>query len=104
MNHNVLTVIVSVVSLSLIGALCGALLAYASEKFKVEVNPRVKAIFQLLPRANCGACGYASCIEFAQAIASGKADPMSCKVGGESTANRIAEIVRSGVAKPLGHG
>lgn len=104
MNQNVLTVIISIVSLSLIGALSGALLAYASEKFKVVVDPKVEEILKLLPRANCGACGYPSCIEFAQAIASGKADPTGCKVGGESTANRIAEIVRSGVAKPAGHG
>jgi RnfABCDGE-type electron transport complex B subunit len=91
MHSNIAIILISIISLSVIGALSGALLAFASEKFKVEKDPRIEEVLSLLPRANCGACGYPSCAEFAEAIIAGKADPVACKVGGESTAKKIAE-------------
>jgi len=96
MDQNILTVIISVIALSLIGAFSGMLLAYASAKFKVETDPMVDEVLKLLPRANCGACGFPSCVALAEAIVSGKADVASCKVGGESTAKAIAEKVGAG--------
>jgi len=96
MNKDILLIIISVVSLAVIGGLSGALLAFASEKFKVKIDPRVEEVLGLLPRANCGACGYPSCASLAEAIVSGKADPVACKVGGESTANKIAELIGKG--------
>jgi electron transport complex protein RnfB len=96
MNSNTAIILISIISLALIGALSGALLAFASEKFKVEKDPKVEEVLSLLPRANCGACGYPSCVALAEAIVAGKADPAACKVGGESTAKKIAEKLGRG--------
>ena len=94
-GSNIRLIIISIITLSAIGALSGVLLAFASEKFKVVIDPKIEEILMLLHRANCGACGYPSCMELAEAIAAGKADPLLCKVGGKSTAEKIAEVISS---------
>lgn len=91
MNSNITIILISVISLAVIGGLAGALLAFASEKFKVEKDPRVEEVLSLLPRSNCGACGYPSCEALANDIVAGKVNPGACKVGGESTAKKITE-------------
>jgi len=96
MTSNTAIILISIISLALLGALSGALLAFASEKFKVKIDPKVEEVLGLLPRANCGACGYPSCVSLAEAIVVGKADPAACKVGGESTANKIAASLGKG--------
>jgi len=96
MNNSIMTIIISIISLAVIGGVSGAILAYASAKFSVKTDPRVDEVLSLLPRANCGACGYPSCAALAEAIVDGKADPTACKVGGESTAKAIAEKIGAG--------
>ena len=49
-------IINSVVSLSAMGLVFGAGLAYASQKFAVEVDEKEAAILDALPGANCGGC------------------------------------------------
>ena len=62
---NIDNIIYPVVSLGGLGLLFGAGLAYASQKFAVEVDPRVTAIRDVLPGANCGGCGVpGSCQSF----------------------------------------
>ena len=51
-------------------ALAAAIVLYiVSQKFRVEENPKIAEIEALLPGANCGACGYAGCADYAKAIA-----------------------------------
>jgi Na+-translocating ferredoxin:NAD+ oxidoreductase RNF subunit RnfB len=52
MNSNIAIILISIISLAVIGGLSGALLAFASEKFKVKTDPRVEEVLGLLPRAN----------------------------------------------------
>ena len=61
----------SVLVLGILGLIFGAVLAYASKKFAVEVDPRVEAILEVLPGANCGGCGFPGCGGLASAIAEG---------------------------------
>ena len=35
-------------------------------------------IFKLLPKTNCGECGYPTCLAFAMALAAGKAELEKC--------------------------
>lgn len=83
----------SVVSLGAMGLLFGSGLAYASKKFAVEVDPRVEAINEALPGANCGGCGYPGCGGLANAIVAGDAPVNACPVGGSDTTAKIAEIM-----------
>lgn len=87
------TVIVSLLSMGGLGLLLGGGLAIASKKLAVETDPRVDAIIELLPGANCGGCGFPGCSGLAKAIVEGKAVVNSCNACSESMAAKIAEIV-----------
>lgn len=75
------------------GTLFGLCLAFASKKFKVEIDPRTAEIGSALPGANCGACGYPGCQGYALAVASGEADCNLCAPGGPATVAKIASIM-----------
>ena len=83
----------AIVSLAALGAIFGAILAVASQKFKVEVDQKIGAITEILPGANCGACGFPGCSGLAEAIIKGEAEIGSCIVGKAAVADRIAEIM-----------
>ena len=46
-------------------------LGWANSAFHVEIDPRINAIADALPGANCGGCGYIGCGEYAEAVANG---------------------------------
>ncbi|MDA9096065.1 electron transport complex subunit RsxB [Porticoccaceae bacterium] len=75
-----------------LGILFGALLGYAAEKFKVEGDPIVEQIDELLPQTQCGQCGFPGCKPYAESIASGDAIN-KCPPGGQSTINAIANLL-----------
>jgi electron transport complex protein RnfB len=80
------------------GLLFGALLAFASKKFSVETDPRIEDIRNVLPGANCGACGYPGCDGFAAAVAAGVAPVDGCTVGGAAVAKEVGSIMGIEVA------
>ncbi len=86
-------IIYAIAALGLIGLLFGLFLAIAAKVFAVETDPKVEAIKDVLPGANCGACGYAGCSNFAEAVAGGEANPSGCIPGGEETTNAIGEVL-----------
>ena len=87
------TVIFCVAVLAILGAIFGAVLAFAAKVFHVEKDPREEAIAECLPGANCGGCGFPGCSGYAAAVAAGKAPVNACAAGGEAVANKIAEIM-----------
>lgn len=77
----------------------GAVLGYAAIRFKVEGDPLVDQIDNILPQTQCGQCGYPGCKPYAEAIANGD-EINKCPPGGEATIKQLAELM--GVeAKPL---
>jgi NADPH-dependent glutamate synthase beta subunit-like oxidoreductase len=76
-----------------LGALCGLGLAVAAKVFYVFVDPKIEAVTEALPGANCGGCGFAGCGANAEAIVKGKSSPSSCVAGGEDVAPAIAAIL-----------
>ncbi len=90
------SIVNSVASLGVLGFIFGAGLAYASEKFKVEVDPRVELIIEALPGANCGACGYPGCQGFANAVVAGEAPTNGCPVGRAKCADALKAIMAGG--------
>lgn len=75
------------------GALFGLVLAFASKVFAVQVDPRVSAIIEALPGANCGGCGMPGCGGYADAIVNGGAAIDRCAPGGAGTVQKIAAIM-----------
>ena len=53
----------------------------------------VGRVEQLLPRIQCGQCGYPGCRPYAAAIVAGTADINLCPPGGEATVARLAELL-----------
>lgn len=83
----------AVAALGVMGVGAGVLLATAAKAFHVEVDPRVEAVFGLLPGANCGACGRASCFAVAELMAEGHVEPNACVAGGPSVTEAVCGIL-----------
>ncbi|KAB3531447.1 RnfABCDGE type electron transport complex subunit B [Alkaliphilus serpentinus] len=90
---NLQTIVYPIVSLGGLGLLFGAGLAYASQKFAIEVDPKFMAVRDALPGANCGGCGYPGCDSFAKAICKGEAPIEGCPVGGNECVVALSEIM-----------
>ena len=71
----------------------GLILGYASVRFKVEGDPIVEQIDNLLPQTQCGQCSYPGCRPYAEAIAGGEAPINQCPPGGESTILALADLL-----------
>lgn len=95
-----LTLIIAIATMGGLGFLFASGLAFADKKLRVEENPLIGQINELLPNANCGGCGFAGCYDFAVNVVEGKAAPNGCPVGGEESAKLIAQLlgVESGSA------
>lgn len=77
-----------------LGALLGFGLAAAAKKLAVDEDPRLEKIVELLPGANCGACGAAGCFGFAQNILQDTENWLGrCPVGGENLVKKAAELL-----------
>ena len=87
------TILLSIAVLGVLGALFGAILAFASKIFHVEVDPKQAAVRECLAGANCGGCGYPGCDGYAAAVAKGEAPTNRCVAGGAETAAKVAEIM-----------
>lgn len=88
-----MTYILPVLILSAIAALAGVLLTVCSKIFFVETDETVSKIMEILPQANCGACGYSGCEGYANAIAKGVAATNLCKPGGTDAASGISAVM-----------
>ena len=55
-----------------LATLFALILLIASIKLRVQVDPKVEAVYDVLPHIDCGACGFAGCASYAKAVV---ADP-----------------------------
>lgn len=88
-----MTILAPILALAFLGLLAGLILGFAHQKFAVVEDPRVKKVMSLLPGANCGACGYAGCHGFAEAVVAGIIEPAGCLLGGDKTAKEVSEAL-----------
>jgi electron transport complex protein RnfB len=70
----------AVATLGGVGLTFGVLIAVAQRKLRVYEDPRIDGVAELLPGANCGACGFAGCRAFAEAAVNGDVAPAKCTV------------------------
>jgi RnfABCDGE-type electron transport complex B subunit len=95
-------VIISASTMAGLGLLFAGLLGFAHSKLKVEENPEVTEIEDILPGLDCGACGYPGCHQLAKNVAGGDAPPDSCVPGGEEVARKIADVLGMEVSSEPG--
>ncbi|HHF43249.1 MAG: electron transporter RnfB [Candidatus Aminicenantes bacterium] len=86
-------ILIPILTMGILGLLFSSGLVLAYKKLRVEEDPRVMEIFEILPQANCGACGFSGCRAFAEAVVNGAAPVNGCPVGGEEVASKIASIL-----------
>ena len=79
--------------LGIIGLVFGLVLTFASKAFHVDADERVEQVRSCCAGANCGACGYAGCDGFAEAVVKGEAPVNGCKPSGAEGAKKIAAIM-----------
>ncbi len=90
---DVTLIVAAALALAGIGALIAVLLATAASKFHVDIDERVERILEVLPGANCGACGNPSCFGAAEAIAAERIPVTACVAGGQDVAAGVAHVM-----------
>jgi len=86
----------AVTAVAAIGGLTLALatlLVLANRKLYVEEDPRIDLVEEMLPHANCGACGVPGCRQFAETLVRGEALPGQCTVSSDEGRRRIAAFL-----------
>ncbi|MBT3749578.1 MAG: Fe-S cluster domain-containing protein, partial [Bacteroidetes bacterium] len=88
------TIVITILSLSLIGSLAAIILYFVAQKFKVIEDPRIDQVDEVLPGANCGGCGFPGCRGFAEAcVNSEELADLFCPVGGNDCMSDVASVL-----------
>jgi len=87
------TVATAVAFMSALGLLLALLLVIANKKLYVFEDPRIDQVEDLLPHANCGACGTPGCRPFAEKLVQGEVEPGLCTVNPKDMNQVIADFL-----------
>jgi Na+-translocating ferredoxin:NAD+ oxidoreductase RNF subunit RnfB len=88
------TVLLTIVSLTLLGLVSAVILYFVAQKFKVFEDPRIDTVQEALPAANCGGCGFPGCRNFAEELVrSTSFEGLNCPVGGNEVMAKVAAIL-----------
>lgn len=80
----------AVASITALGVGLGAMLGLASRYLKVEGDPLIDEIEEMMPGTQCGQCGYPGCRPAAEGLVKGEAKVTLCPPGGKSLAAALA--------------
>jgi Na+-translocating ferredoxin:NAD+ oxidoreductase RNF subunit RnfB len=93
-------VVFGLIVLAALGIVFGIALAIVAARFIVKVDPKVEQVRETLPGANCGACGFAGCMGYAEAVVGNPDVAVSmCAPGKQPVAEKIAEITGKKASK-----
>ncbi|NNM25037.1 MAG: Fe-S cluster protein [Phycisphaerales bacterium] len=76
-----------------LGLFFGLGLAIAHRFLRVDEDPRLDMLEQMLPGSNCGACGEAGCRAFAESLVGGRTTPSGCTVASPNVIESIAAFL-----------
>ena len=88
-----MSILVAIAALGGLTLLLAVMLIIANRKLYVYEDPRIDTVEDMLPHANCGACGYPGCRPFAEALVQQKALPGKCTVSTDEGRQSIAEFL-----------
>lgn len=83
----------SVMIMGGVGLFFGVALAVAFKFLRVDEDPRVEMVEDLLPGSNCGACGEPGCRGLAEKLVDGTLAPSKCTVSSPEGIDGIAELL-----------
>lgn len=76
-----------------LGLFFATVIAVAYKRLRVEEDPRIDQVDEMLPHANCGACGQPGCRAFAEQLVLGAVTPSKCTVSSAEGVARIAAFL-----------
>lgn len=85
-------ILIAIAVLALLALIFGLILGFAAVRFRVESDPIVEQLDELLPQTQCGQCGYPGCKPYAEAVANGD-DINKCVPGGDATMRKMADLM-----------
>ncbi|MDH5172918.1 MAG: RnfABCDGE type electron transport complex subunit B, partial [Gammaproteobacteria bacterium] len=88
-----MVVLTAVLAIGGLTFLLASLLILANRRLYVEEDLRIDVVEEMLPHANCGACGYPGCRPFAEALVGGEAAPGKCSVSNDQGREAIADYL-----------
>ncbi len=74
------SIVTAAIFMIALGATLAVILAIANKKLFVLEDPRIEQVDDMLPQAQCGACGVPGCRPFAEAVVAGQKNPSDCTV------------------------
>lgn len=88
----------ALLTLGLLGTVMAVILYFVAQKFKVIEDPKIDLVEDVLPKANCGGCGYPGCRNFAEvsvkaANETQSLEGLNCPVGGNAVMKQMAAIL-----------
>ncbi len=92
-----LTITSATVFMAALGGLLAVLLVLANKRLYVYEDPRIEEVENLLPSANCGACGQPGCHAFAEGLVEGKFSPSQCTANSADMNGLIATTLGVGM-------
>ena len=88
-----MSIIIPILTLGLLTLALAGLIAVANKKLYVYEDPLIDQVEDMLPHANCGACGFPGCRPFAEALVSGAVLPGKCSVSSDEGRAAIASFL-----------
>ena len=88
-----MSVLIALAALGGLTLLLAIMLIVANKKLYVYEDPRIEVVEDMLPHANCGACGFPGCRPFAESLVSGESLPGKCTVSSEEGLHKIANYL-----------
>lgn len=90
-----------ILSLTSLGLIFGVGLAYAQLKFGKELDPRVHEVEEILPKGQCGACGFAGCSVYAEEVVINPGVPPDRCIPGKGDVARLVARITGKEAKEV---
>ena len=87
------TILTAVGFMAVLGLILASVLVVANKRLYVFEDPRIDQVEELLPKANCGACGTAGCRQFAEKLVLGEIEPGKCTVNTKEMNQVIADFL-----------
>ena len=84
---------IAVMFMLILGLLLAGILAIASQRLFVYEDPRIDDVEEMLPHANCGACGTTGCRVFPEMLVAGEVQPGACTVNSAEMNQVIANYL-----------
>jgi len=88
-----MTILIALAALGSLTLILALMLIVANKRLYVYEDPRIDTVEEMLPHANCGACGFPGCRPFAEALVTGTVLPGKCSVSSEEGRTAIAEYL-----------